>query len=231
MLDFSKYEDFKNDPFLGQSIDPNGSSMVLMGVNGIKSLQQLNYIAGGKKTSYLCGFSIKSAIPEAVKRSGRGYIHIMFVAKMRSRIYRRAPTNPSQWYVFFPITDEKTNGAFRVLSAEECLAKYAIDLHKFFKSQFFKDKSRFLQQQAQKMVKTKVTEFVNSLTDITEKNLAISYMKALEDSIPHITSPKFMDKSYNLVQFNDIEEKDDMPEIPNEAELDKAIEEALKDIY
>ena len=81
------------------------------------------------------------------------------------------------------------------------------------------------------MVKTKVAEFINSLTDITEKNLAMSYMKALEDSIPHITSPKFMDKSYNLVQFNDIEEKDDMPEIPNEAELDKAIEEALKDIY
>ena len=231
MLDFSKFEDFKNDPFLGQSIDPEGSSMVLMGANGIKSLSQLNYMAGGKKTSYLCGFSLKSSIPEAVKRSGREFIHIMFVAKIRSRIFHRAPTNPSQWYAFFPITNEKVNGAFRVISAEECLAKYAIDLNKFFKSQFFQVKSRFLQQQAAKLLKTKIAAFVESLTDPAEKNEALSYMKAIEESIPNITKPRFMDRSYNLIQFNDSEESDAMPEIPNEAELDKAIEEALRDIY
>jgi hypothetical protein len=161
MIDFSRFSDFKDDQFLGMAIDAKDSHMIITGLNGIKNLELLEFMGGGKKLSNLCGFKFASSIPEAIKANKTPYLFVVFVAKLRSKIFRRSPQNPSQWYAMMPIG----NGSFKVLSHEDCLAKYAFDLDKFFKSSFFADKSKKMQQKVTQLTETSIPDFIATLTN------------------------------------------------------------------
>jgi len=55
------------------------------------------------------------------------------VSKLRSKIYRKATANPSQWFIFRKINPIRVD----VLDKKALLVNYGFDIDKFFDSDLF----------------------------------------------------------------------------------------------
>ena len=117
---------FSEDDSLGKVITKKQMfcSIGVPPASPIKDLSTLAFAAGAKMFSVLCGWTFTTADPNAKYKS----FIIGFVAKLRSKIYRQAVTNPSQWYILKPINFMRQD----VLDKKTCLIQYRFDVDKFF---------------------------------------------------------------------------------------------------
>lgn len=196
---------FKDDEFLGKTVK---SSRIYcsIGVEPIKSLEQLRYAGGGNKFSSLCGFMFDSA------NEGTEFPRFMisFVCKLRSKIYRQQKTNPSQWFIFRRINHSRVD----VLDKKALAVNYGFDIDKFFDSDFFKACLPKFEKCLKKGLADAET-FAQSAQGEKNKNEVERYIRAINEAIPLMLNSKVLNDKY--YQLNDL------------TALDKAVSAAVSD--
>ena len=183
---------FKDDEFLGKTVK---SSRIYcsIGVEPIKSLEQLRYAGGGNKFSSLCGFMFDSA------NEGTEFPRFMisFVCKLRSKIYRQQKTNPSQWFIFRRINHNRVD----VLDKKALAVNYGFDIDKFFDSDLFKAcLPKFEKFLKKGLADAKV--FAQSAQGEKNKNEVERYIRAIDEAIPLMLNSKVLNDKY--YQLNDL---------------------------
>ena len=158
---------------------------------------------GASKFSALCGFRFISKVNPTYNH---GELRLVFVAKLRSKIYHQANQNPSQWFMFL----KTGRNTIEVLDKESCKIAFDFDVDKFFDSDIFLKYAPIFKKLVQKGLNVALDVIEN--TDLNQKIPGTSdtvrmlprYIKAIEESIPIIQSGKFNDKKYTLtMNFED----------------------------
>ena len=204
---------YSEDENLGKAAKPIGFFCWTSSHSPIRDKNDLIFAGGGNKFSSLCGLKFEvissedeekpevdqSADDKAAQQNAKnveananaeGQFEICFVAKLRSKIYRRAPQNPSQWYIFRRV-DDKT---VYVLDKKTTKLMYNFDVDKFFDSDLFKQASgKFLQI---------LTAGVPKLYELYDDPEDGQYIKAIENSLPLIAKPTVQNRTFKLIDFD-----------------------------
>lgn len=205
-----------NDDSLGKTI--TGMSCWCFGVKPIESLWNLQFAAGGHKFSQLCAFKFKSAMPN---QKYTDFI-IAFVAKMRSRIYRQASLNPSQWYIFKKISPVQSD----VLGPEELFINYGFDINRFFASDVFKHHLANFKRILNNAVTNFIPDFESkNPNDVKEIQ---RYAQSIKEAIPELDKCSVNRKVYKLYIGSLGDKPFARKKFSTEAELDQKIEEEFK---
>lgn len=203
---------FNDEASLGQVIEKK--QLFSFGAAPIKQFKEIVFAAGGNKFSSLCGFKFISKAETEYKE-----FFISFVCKLRSKIYRQATTNPSQWFIFKKISNKELH----CMEKDAMLAQYGFDVDLFFQSDLFQKGVTKFKEAINKGLKDYVPEYVQAhgaekakslLTSYDGNNDAIvkdavgRYTKAIEDSLEYISDIRCNDKFYKLIDYNITVEKD-----------------------
>lgn len=114
---------FKTDKNLGQVVE--NPKVFSFGAFPIKDIKEIEFAAGGKKFSQLCGFRFTSK----VAKEGKDFF-VSFVCKLQSI---KKHENYSHWYVY----QKKSANEYVCLSKADTLKIFNFDIDKFFDSDFF----------------------------------------------------------------------------------------------
>ena len=186
---------FDNDECLGKVIAKK-QTFCSIGVRPIEKLYDLAFASGARKFSCLCGFMFTTAAENAEYKT----FTIAFVSKLRSKIYRQANTNPSQWFIFKKIDAARVD----VLDKQALLVNYGFDIDKFFDSDYFKKSL----PQFQKYLKQGLADadaFQQKLEDegnTSDAKLARVYINAIREALPLIKSIRCNDKYWKLIDYD-----------------------------
>lgn len=155
------------------------------------TMEDLAFAAGERRDSALCGFKFKSKINPAYTD-----LEIVFCCKLRSKIYRRAPQNPSQWFAFLKMPEKHQ---LQVLSKDDLMLATDFDIDKFFSTQYFlRNAGRFTSEVKNSLSKIPEISDPGPL-NIRPSNLNKNYYtKAIKEAIPLITTPRFNNKTFPL---------------------------------
>lgn len=192
---------FNDDENLGQAAEIVEEWS--FGEQPIKNMWELRLAAGGHKFSKLCEFKFMSKMKEC-KRYPE--FSIAYVAKLRSKIYRQATFNPSQWYIFKKVSDKQ----YDVLSKENLFYTYNFDIDKFFKSDYFKSNLSFFINNIQRGLDKYIPEFIETLSTIEEKKEATLYKKSIEEALLIINNERVNNKYYKLFVTQDFKETESL---------------------
>lgn len=194
---------FKTDPSLGPTVSEY--KCWTFGYQPIESMFQLSFAAGGNKFSQLCSFKFTSAMPNAEFPT----FSIAFVAKLRSKIYRQATRNPSQWYIFKKISFNRTD----VLTKQQLLINYGFDIDKFFDSDVFKVTMSKIKSYIKNGLENDVPRFKATLKTQQEKFEADKYADSIAEALKLIDRKTVNDTYYSLrrnLDLKDSEQSDDV---------------------
>lgn len=204
---------FETDENLGQVVDMTNIVKTCFGVEPIVDIWDLRMWGGGSKFSMLCGFRFISKNPNTKFPK----FSIAFVSKLRSKFYRQAAVNPSQWFAFKSIG----MGQKDVLDRQALLVNYGFDVDKFFQSDLFQKSARQMQMIIARGVKTHGMKFLATRKDPKEKEEAYKLLSSIAESVKLITVPNFNDKYYTLKNFN-VYQDVKKPDMQQESELTEA---------
>lgn len=155
------------------------------------TMETLAFAAGERKDSALCGFKFKSKINPTYDD-----LEIVFCSKLRSKIYRRAPQNPSQWFAFLKMPSKNQ---IQVLSKSDLLLATDFDVDAFFNTSYFKNTCPIFLDG--------IEDTLNKVDDITDpgpqhiKPSEVNkkyYVKSICESIDLIPHHRFNDKTFTL---------------------------------
>lgn len=195
---------FKTDENLGQVVEK--PRLFSFGATPIKKLSEIIFAAGGNKLSQLCGFRFISKNKNIEYKE----FYISFVCKIRSRIFRAAKENPSQWFIFKKIS----NTEFDCLDKELLFLQYGFDINKFFNSDYFNKALPkfisaienglknyipvFVKAHSEEKAKGNLFSFDGQSQEQTIKSAVPRYATAIKDSLKYISNTKFNNKFYKL---------------------------------
>lgn len=185
---------FKSDDFLGKVVK-NTRMFCSIGVEPIKDMFQLRFAAGGNKFSQLCGFIFDSA-NESIDYPR---FSISFVCKLRSKIYRQQNKNPSMWYIFKKISNERVD----VLDEKQLLVNYGFDIKKFFQSDMFKAALPAFEKTLKKGI-SECETFAKTLDGVEIKE-ATKFINAIKESLSLLKTARTNDKYYKLNDLDAID--------------------------
>ena len=220
---------FNDEASLGQVIEKK--QLFSFGAAPIQQFKEIVFAAGGNKFSQLCGFKFISKADVEYKE-----FFIAFVCKLRSKIYRQASANPSQWFIFKKISRKELH----CMDKQSVLAQYGFDVDLFFKSDLFEKGVQKFKQAVTKGLKEYVPEYVKAhgaekaksmLTsydgqlDATVADAVGRYTKAIKDSLQYIGDLRCNDKFYKLIDYGITVEKDS-DEVVQEAKFDCIVKKA-----
>lgn len=204
-------------------VDVESFKKYSFGSTPVNSLNRIKFCGGANKFSSLCGFHFKlkqqneKNIAQIIDRSKtiKAFtfedLRIVFCAKLRSKIYRQAIYNPSEWFIFGKISNDR----IQVLSREDCLYATStdedysngFDIEKFFETDLFetyvqkfthvvkiglKSSAAFIDK-INNDIKNHVSKYeTHEVIDIDR------YLRAIRESIPLIGSKNYMDKTFVL---------------------------------
>ena len=210
---------FKDDDSLGKTVDR--MKAMCFGFEPIQNMLDMRLYGGGHKFSRLCAFKFHSALPKHAKPN----FSIAFVAKLRSKIYRKQTENPSQWYIFKSISPTQID----VLGKKELLLNYGFDIDKFFQSDVFKAFVGKFKQLIKKGLDVEIPAFLEKVKSgqvkaepDAEREIK-RYEEAIRESLALIDKPIVNDKYYQLF-IGTLREDED-------ASLDEKINQAMDEIY
>lgn len=232
---------FKDDENLGKAVDK--MTAMCFGYEPIQSMWDLRMAGGGHKFSQLCAFKFHSTMP----KHEFPFFSIAFVAKLRSKIYRQATANPSQWYIFKRLSPLQVD----VLGPDELFVNYGFDIKKFFDSDVFANTVAKFKQLIQKGLKVEVPAFIEKVKKDTSNEDVQTQLKdierfsnAIREALPFLTRHVVNTKYYKLDigLLRDAKEDSDLDaKIENELdeegiydgldEADMALDEASFDSY
>lgn len=207
---------FNEDEDLGKVIAKK--QLFSFGAAPLTEFKEIVFAAGGNKFSSLCGFRFTSKAETDYKE-----FFIAFVCKLRSKIYRQASTNPSQWFIFKKISGKEMH----CLSKDDLRNQYGFDIKKFFDSDYFQQSLVKFKAAIDKGLNTYVPDYVKKhgmekakdlLTSYDGQNDALvkdaigRYATAIKESLDHIDDPYVNDKFYKLIDYDIKVEKEDVNE-------------------
>ena len=146
------------------------------------------------------------------------------------------------------------------MTKKDLLAQYGFDIEKFFQSDYFADGLKFFETSIENGLTKEIPAFVkehgeekaeDALTSYDGKNgvkvkdVVNRYTIAIKDSLRYLHDTRTNDKFYKLISYDGtvfeaesqldinrkLKEQEKAEQEKFEAELDNAIEEALKEIY
>ncbi len=200
---------FKDDPSLGQVV-ANRQMFASIGVEPITKVSQISFAAGARKFSCLCGFVFTTVDP---KTQYKTFI-IAFVSKIRSKIYRQATRNPSQWFIMRRINAMRMD----VLDKKALLINYGFDIDKFFDSDLFAAAVPKWEAAVKKGIRD-AQQFMATLKDSNEIKEVERCIKAMTEAIPFIKVHRCNDQYFKLQEL-DFRVEDDK-ETTNEADASR----------
>ena len=157
-------------------------------------MEMLAYAAGARKFSSLCGFTFVS------KTNKKNPIFkIIFVSKVRSKIYHAKTVNPAAWYIE-KVIDRNT---VEIIDAIQLYSQYDFDLKEFFESDIFKNSLDIMLGQIKNGMDDAV-KFAKSLENNRDQTEASKYISALRESFKLIKDLHVYDKRHNLVNLDNI---------------------------
>lgn len=205
---------FDNDENLGKMIAKK--QLYTFGAEPVTQFKELVFAAGGNKFSSLCGFRFTSNAPVEYKD-----FFIAFVCKLRSKIYRQADANPSQWFILKKISGKEIH----CMDKSSILMQYNFDVDKFFESDYFQKTVSAFKTKILKGLDTYVPEYVKAhgaekakdlLTsydgdkpDTTVQDAYKRYSDAIKASLEYIDSTRCNDKFYKLIDYDIKVEKEE----------------------
>lgn len=213
---------FNDEASLGQVIEKK--SIYSFGAAPIKQFKEIVFASGGNKFSSLCGFKFTSKANTEYKE-----FFISFVCKLRSKIYRQASANPSQWFIFKKISGKELH----CMDKQSMLTQYGFDVDLFFKSDLFQKGVAKFKAAVTKGLKEYVPEYVRAHGAEKAKDLLTSYdgqnnatvadavgryTTAISDSLQYIDHLRCNDKFYKLIDYDITVEKDN--EVVQEANFE-----------
>lgn len=157
-------------------------------------MEMLAYAAGARKFSSLCGFTFVSKI-----NKDNPVFKIIFVAKVRSKIYQAKTVNPAAWYIEKIINKDTVE----IIDAIQLYSQYDFDLKSFFESNAFKKSLDIMLGQIKNGMNDAV-EFAKSLESGKDRMEANKYISALRESFKLIKDLHVYDKRHNLVNLDNI---------------------------
>ena len=206
---------FKDDESLGKVV-AKMQMFCSIGVDPLKKVTNLAFAAGARKFSCLCGIDFTTANESAQYK----HFTIAFVSKLRSKIYRKATANPSQWFIFRKINPIRVD----VLDKKALLVNYGFDIDKFFDSDLF---NKALPQ-FERYIKAGLDDaeqFKAKLekTDPAQAKDAQRYITAIKEALPLLRSHTCNDKYWKLIDYdvrneseNKMNESIDIKDVPQQ---------------
>lgn len=180
---------FKTDEALGQVVDPKFRMFCAIGVDPITKLDQLRNAAGATKFGQLCGFIFTSLN----KNIDFKEFAVSFVAKVRSKIYRKDPRNQAHWYVFKKLGLDKIDA----LDKQSTFLNYGFDIDKFMDSDVMKAAiPQFIKTITKGLGDCR--KFAETLSNSQERAEAMIYIRSIEESLELIKSKNVNDKYFSL---------------------------------
>lgn len=188
-------------------VDVDKVSAFCFGAKDDVTPESIARAGGASKFSSLCGFKFVSKVNPTYNH---GELRLVFCAKLRSKIYRKATESPSQWFIFLRTGKNQVE----VLSKKDCMTAFDFDVEKFFDSDLFLKYAPVFKSTVQSGLRMAMD--VISKTDIHQKIIGTSdtvqmlprYTKAIEESIGLIQSGKINDKTFTLtMDFEDPNKK------------------------
>ena len=185
---------FSDDESLGKVVSKK-QMFCSIGVEPLKKVTDLAFAAGARKFSCLCGIDFTTADENAQYKN----FTIAFVSKIRSKIYRRANANPSQWFIFRKINPVRID----VLDKKALLVNYGFDIDKFFDSDLF---AKALPQ-FEKYIKAGLSDAEQFKKKIEKKDVAQAkeiqrYVDAINEALPLLKSTRCNDKYWKLIDYD-----------------------------
>lgn len=185
---------FSDDESLGKVVSKK-QMFCSIGVEPLKKVADLAFAAGARKFSCLCGIDFTTADDKAEYK----HFTIAFVSKIRSKIYRQANANPSQWFIFRKINPIRVD----VLDKKALLVNYGFDIDKFFDSDLFKK----ILPQFEKYIKAGLSDAEQFKKKIEKKDVAQAkeiqrYVDAINEALPLLKSTRCNDKYWKLIDYD-----------------------------
>lgn len=223
---------FDDDESLGKTIAKR-QMFASIGVTPLEKTSDLAFAAGARKFSALCGFMFTTASPNAEYKQ----FAVAFVSKLRSRIYRQANTNPSQWFILRRINPVRVD----VLDKKACFVNYGFDVDKFFDSDLFqKSLPRWEQAIKKGIADAEKLKAKVSKKDVAEGREVQRYIDAINQALPLMKSANCNDRYYKLIDYDVRGESEDeqlvekkIPAVAKKvlAELEDKFNKAIEEVF